>query len=87
VPYRLARFGDTEDVPFMADRLKGLAGGRRRIECEPPEVSFVVPFPLPHEGDPRARAALDAVRRRPERLLANERAWLEQHEPEVLAPT
>jgi hypothetical protein len=71
----------------MADRLKGLASGRRRTQCYPPEVSFIVPLLLRHEGDPKARSALDAVRRRPERLLANERAWLEQHEPEVLAPT
>jgi hypothetical protein len=83
----LDRFGDARDVPFMAGRLKGLASGRRRTECYPPEVSFVVPFLLRHESDPKARSALDAVRRRPERLLPNERAWLEQHEPEVLAPT
>jgi hypothetical protein len=82
----LDRFGDAQDVPFMADRLKGLASGRRRIECDPPEVSFVVPFLLRHQGDPRARAAIDITRRRPERLLVNERAWLEQHEPGVLAP-
>jgi HEAT repeat protein len=85
----LGRFGDAEDVPFMSHRLKSLVSGRRQIECEPPEVSFVVPFLLRHAGDPdpRARAALDAIRRSPERLLGNERAWLEQHEPEVLAPT
>ena len=82
----LARFGDVQDVPFMADRLKGLTSGRRRYECQPPEASFVVPFLLRHQGDPRAQAALDATRRRQERLLGNERAWLEQHEPGVFDP-
>jgi hypothetical protein len=43
-----------------------------------------VPFLLRHEGDSRAGAALDAIRRRPERLLENERGWLEEQAPEVL---
>lgn len=80
----LGRFGDTEDVTFMADRLRRLVSGSRQIECHPPEVSYVVPFLLRQEGDSRARAALDAIRRRPERLLENEREWLEEQAPEVL---
>jgi HEAT repeat protein len=82
----LGRFGDTEDVPFMSDRLKSLVSGRRQIECEPPEVSFIVPFILRHEEDSSARAALAAIRRRSERLLKNERAWLAEHTPEALNP-
>jgi hypothetical protein len=82
----LARFGDEEDVPFMADRVKRIASGKRQIECDPPEVSDVVPFLLRHEGDTRARAALDAIRRHPERLLENEREWLAEQAPEVLVP-
>ncbi len=80
----LGRFGDADDVPFMADRLRRLVSGKRQIECHPPEVSDVVPFLLRHQGDSRARAALDAIRRRPERLLQNEREWLEEQAPEVL---
>jgi hypothetical protein len=80
----LGRFGDAEDVPFMANRVKRIASGKRQIECHPPEVSDVVPFLLRHQGDSRARAALDTIRRRPERLLANEREWLEEQAPEVL---
>jgi HEAT repeats len=82
----LARFGEPDDLPFMAERGKSLAGGKRRIMCEPPEVSHVVPFLLSHMTDPRARAALDAIRRHADRLLANEREWLEHHAPEVLMP-
>jgi hypothetical protein len=80
----LARFGDPDDLPFMTDRVKSLAGGKRRIMCEPPEVSSLVPFLLRHVTDRRAQAALDAIGRHADRLLANEREWLERHAPEVL---
>jgi hypothetical protein len=70
----------------MSDRLKSLVSGRRQIECEPPEVSFIVPFILRYEEDSSARAALAAIRRRSERLLKNERAWLAEHSPEALSP-
>lgn len=82
----LGRFGDAEDIPFMSDRLRSLVSGRRHIECHPPEVSFIVPFLLRREEDPSARAALDAIRRRSEKLLENEREWLAQETPEVLTP-
>jgi HEAT repeat protein len=79
----LARFGDAQDVPFMVDRLKSVGSGRRQIECVPPELSYVVPFLLRHRDDARVQAAVDRIRRRPDRLAENEREWLEQHAPEV----
>jgi HEAT repeat protein len=83
----LARFGDAEDVSFMADRVKSLLGGRRQREHEPPEVSYVVEFLLRHEDIREARTALDAIRRRGERLPDNERRWLAAHAPQLLMPT
>jgi hypothetical protein len=48
----LDRFGDAQDVPFMADRLKGLASGRRRIECDPPESPSSFPSSCAIKGTP-----------------------------------
>jgi hypothetical protein len=81
----LARFGDADDVPFMIARVKSLLSGKRQIQCEPPEVSRVIPFLLRYPDLPQALAVLDALRRRAERLPENERRWLEAHTPEVLS--
>jgi HEAT repeat protein len=83
----LARFGGAEDVSFMADRVKSLLSGKRQRQFEPPEVSYVVDFLLRHEDIPAAQAALDAIRRRGERLPDNERKWLEAHAPQLLPST
>ena len=83
----IARFGNAEDVPFMAERVKRLLGGKRKRTYEPPEVSSVVPFLRRFAEVPEARAALEALREHAERLPENEREWIEAHAPEVLSAT
>jgi hypothetical protein len=80
----LARFGGEEDVPFMAACAKRLTAGKRARQYEPPEVSYLVPFLQAHEHVPEAQAALATIARRREKLPDNERAWIEEHAPEVL---
>jgi hypothetical protein len=40
----LGRFGGAEDVPFMADRVKRIASGRRQIGCPHPRPLMSFPF-------------------------------------------
>lgn len=75
----LARFGDADDAPFFASRVKALLTGKRQRQYEPPEVSYVAEFLLRNADVPEARVALETLRQRAARLPANERAWLEQH--------
>jgi hypothetical protein len=81
----LARYGDVDDVPFMAKRLRQLGTGSRSGSL-PPEVSFLVPFLLAHEEEPAARRALDRIRSSSERLPEQERAWIAEHVPHLLEP-
>jgi hypothetical protein len=80
----LARFGDADDVPFMASRVKALLSSKRQRQYDPPELSYVVDFLLRHEEVPDAKTALDLLRKRADRLPENERAWLRKHAPQVL---
>jgi hypothetical protein len=79
----IARFGGSEDVPFMVKRAKTLTTGRR-AQVEPPEVATLVPFLSRHAEQPDARAALDRLKRRVDRLPDNERRWLEVHAKHLL---
>jgi hypothetical protein len=81
----LARFGGDEDVPFMAECVKRLTSGKRARQYDPPEVSHLVPFLRAHEHVPEASKALATLGRRRGKLPANEREWIEEHAPEVLA--
>jgi hypothetical protein len=81
----LARFGGDEDVPFMAECVKRLTSGKRARQYDPPEVSHLVPFLRAHERVPEASKALATLGRRRGKLPANEREWIEEHAPEVLA--
>ena len=79
----IARFGGSEDVPFVAKRAKTLTTGRR-TQVEPPEVATLVPFLSRHAEQPDARAALDHLKRHADRLPDNERSWLEVHAKHLL---
>lgn len=83
----LARFGDDDDVPFMAQCVRRLTTGKRAREYDPPEVSFLVPFLRAREHVPEALAALTTLARRRAKLPANEREWIEENAPEVFAAT
>jgi hypothetical protein len=79
----IARFGGSEDVPFIAKRAKMLTT-RRRVQIGPPEVAILVPFLSRHAEQPDARAALEHVRKRADRLPDTERRWLEAHAKHLL---
>jgi HEAT repeat protein len=75
----MARFGDVNDVPFMAKRARALVSAKRRQQYEPPELSYLLPFLTRHSEIVDARAALDVIRAKIERLPENERRWLQKH--------
>jgi hypothetical protein len=75
----IARFGDVNDIPFMAKRARVLVSAKRQRPYEPAELSYLVPF-LSRQADiPEARATLDLIRAKADRLPENERRWLQMH--------
>jgi hypothetical protein len=75
----MARFGDVNDVPFMAKRARALASAKRQEQYEPPELSYLLPFLSRYSDIGDARAALDLIRGKIDRLPENERRWLQKH--------
>jgi HEAT repeat protein len=80
----LGRYGDAEDIPFMAERVKKLTGGTIRGNYLPPELSLIVPFLKRHADSAEAQKALERIGGRMDRLPAFEREWVEEHAPELL---
>jgi HEAT repeat protein len=75
----MARFGDVNDIPFMAKRARALVSAKRQRQYEPPELSYLLPFLSRHSDIGDARAALRLIRERPDSLPENERRWLQMH--------
>ena len=75
----LARFGDVKDVPFMVKRARALVSAKRQQQYEPPELSYLLPFLSRYSDITAARAALDLIRGKIDRLPENERRWLQKH--------
>jgi HEAT repeat protein len=73
----MARFGNVKDVPFMAKRARRLVSAKRQQQYEPPELSYLLPFLSRHSDITDARAALDLIRGKIDRLPENERRWLQ----------
>lgn len=73
-----ARFGDVNDVPFMAKRARALVSAKRQQRYEPPELTYLHPFLSQHADIGGARAALDLIRGKIDRLPENERRWLQK---------
>ena len=74
-----ARFGGVNDVPFMAKRARALVSAKRLQQYEPPELSYLLPFLYRYSDIGDARAALDLIRVKIDRLPENERRWLQKH--------
>jgi hypothetical protein len=73
-----ARFGDVNDVPFMAKRAYALVSAKRQQQYEPPELSYLLPFLSRYSNIGDARAALDLIRGKIDRLSESERRWLQK---------
>jgi len=75
----IARFGDVNDVPFMAKRARALVGAKRQRQYEPPELSYLLPFLSRYSDVGDVRVALDLIRVKIDRLPENEGRWLQKH--------
>jgi hypothetical protein len=83
----LARHGQVEDVPFVADRLKFVVT-KQTVTFTPWEGITLLPFLYRHRDQRRAAAAIETVRQHVDRLEPGDRAWLGLFLPgfEDLAP-
>lgn len=75
--------GSEEDVPDAAAQLAKLVRTKAKIQSSPPRGSALVDLLVRHADHPDARAALDDVTARWDRLADDMRGWLEAHHPEL----
>lgn len=81
----IGEFGEAEDVPGAAAYLRKLIRTRPSTETTPPRGSAIIGLLIRHRDLPEARAALEDLTARWERLQPALRQWIAQHQPD-LAP-
>lgn len=79
----LGLHGAGDDVPEAATHLAKLLRTKSSIHMTPPRGAEIVGLLLRHHEHPAARAALDDLSARWDRLSPDMREWLERHHPEL----
>jgi hypothetical protein len=77
----LGLHGTADDLPDAAAHMATLARTKSSVHLTPPRGAEIVDLLARHRGDPAARAGLDDLSARWDRLGADLREWLEQHHP------
>ncbi len=73
--------GTAEDVPDAAAQMARLARTKSAMEMSPPRGAEIVDLLVRHRDHPAARAGLDDLSARWDRLGNDLREWLEEHHP------
>jgi hypothetical protein len=79
----LGLYGTQDDLPEAAAVLKKLIRTRSTMHMTPPRGAQIVALLFSHRDHPDARAGLDDLSARWDRLADDMREWLEQHHPEL----